>query len=76
MMNNFMAQYQAFRQNPMGFIMQNKMNVNIPQNMMNDPNAIIQHMMNNGQIDPQVYNQAQETVRQMHSNPIAQRFFK
>ena len=63
MNNNFMSMYQAFRQNPVGFMMQSGMNV--PQNMMGNPDAIIQQMMNSGQISQQTYNQAQQIAQQM-----------
>ena len=63
MNNNFMSMYQAFRQNPIGFLMQRGMN--IPQNMAGNPDAIIQQMMNNGQISQQTYNQAQQLAQQI-----------
>lgn len=62
-MNNFMMMYQQFRQNPMAFMMQKGMN--IPQNIMNDPNAIINQMMNTGQLNQQTYNKAQQIYRQI-----------
>lgn len=63
MNNNFMSMYQAFRQNPLQFLVQSKMNV--PQNMMGNPDAIIQQMMNSGQISQQTYNQAQQIAQRM-----------
>lgn len=55
-MNNFMQMLQALQANPMQFLMQRRFNV--PQNIANDPNAIVQHLMNTGQITQQQYNQA------------------
>ena len=63
MNNNFMGMYQTFRQNPLQFMMRRGMNV--PQNMMGNPDAIIQQMMNSGQISQQTYNQAQQIAQQM-----------
>ena len=63
MNNNFMGMYQAFRQNPLQFMMRRGMNV--PQNMMGNPDAIIQQMMNSGQISQQTYNQAQQIAQQI-----------
>ena len=63
MNNNFLSMYQMFRQNPLQFMMQRGMNV--PQNMMGNPDAIIQQMMNNGQISQQTYNQAQQMAQQI-----------
>ena len=76
MMNptNIMTMFMNFRRNPMGFLMQNR--VNVPQNMMNDPNAIIQQMMNSGQINQQTYNQAQQMARQIQNNPAYKGMFK
>lgn len=44
-----------FMQNPMQFMMQRKLN--IPANMANDPKAIVQHLMNTGQMNQQTFNQ-------------------
>lgn len=62
-MNNFMMMYQQFRQNPASFMMQRGMNV--PQNLLNNPNAIIDQLMSNGQLNQQTYNKAQQIARQM-----------
>ena len=63
-MNNMLQQFQMFRQNPMQWLMSRGMKV--PQNMMNDPNAIIQHLMNTGQISQQQYNQANQMAKQFN----------
>lgn len=60
--SNLMYQLQALRQNPMQFLMQKRFNV--PQNIANDPNAIIQHLMNTGQISQAQYNQAAQMAKQ------------
>lgn len=60
--NNLMYQLQALRQNPMQFLMQRRFNV--PQNIASDPNAIIQHLMNTGQISQAQYNQAAQMAKQ------------
>lgn len=53
---------QNLKQNPMQFLMQRKFN--IPQNISNDPNAIIQYLMNTGQVSQQQYNRASNMARQ------------
>lgn len=63
MNNNFMNQLNQLRQNPVQFLMQRK--YNIPQNIANDPNQIVQHLLNTGQISQQQYNQAAQMARQM-----------
>ena len=58
--------YQRFRQNPMQMLNQR---FNIPQNVnLNDPNAILQHLMNSGQVSQNQINQ----VMQMKNNPMIQ----
>ena len=66
-MNNFMAMYQRFMQNPTQALMEAKFNV--PQGMTN-PNDILQHLMNTGQVSQQRINQ----VMQMRNNPMIQQF--
>ena len=75
-MNNIMnvvSQFQGFMQNPVGYLMQNR--INIPQNMANDPNAIINHMMDNGMINQTQYNQARQMCQQMQNNPAFKGMF-
>lgn len=61
MMNNPMQMLNAFRQNPMQYLRQ--AGYNVPPNLT-DPNAIIQHLMNSGQISQQKYNQARQMAMQ------------
>lgn len=62
MMNNPMMLLQQLRQNPMQFIMQRRFNV--PQNMVNDPQAILNHLMQTGQITQQQVNNAYQMAQQ------------
>ena len=62
-MNNMMQMLQALQKNPMQFLMQRKLNV--PQNIINDPNAIIQHLLSTGQVSQAQYNQANQMARQL-----------
>lgn len=57
---NIIQAVQALKQNPMQFIMQRKFNV--PQNITNDPNAIIQYLMNTGQVSQQSYNAVMQKI--------------
>ena len=59
--------YQQFRQNPMAMLSQK---YNIPQNL-NDPNEIIQHLLNTGQVSQSQVNQAMS----MKDNPIFKGMF-
>lgn len=59
--------YQQFRQNPMGMLSQR---YNIPQNL-NDPNEIIQHLLNTKQVSQFQVNQAMS----MKDNPMFKGMF-
>lgn len=61
MNNNFMTMLQSLQSNPMQFLMQRKFN--IPQNIQTDPNAIVQYLMNTGQVSQEQYNQAVNVAR-------------
>lgn len=60
--NPLMASLKALQQNPMQFLAQRRFN--IPQNIQNDPNAIIQHLMNTGQVSQEQYNRASQMMKQ------------
>lgn len=55
-MKDIMDMYNRFRQNPLQMLQQR---FNIPQNInMNNPNDIIQHLLNTGQVTQNQVNQA------------------
>lgn len=59
---NFMQMLQQLRQNPMQMLAQR---FNVPQNMnLNNPNEILQYLLNSGQISQNQVNQA-NAMRQM-----------
>lgn len=59
---NIMDMLQQFRQNPMQMLLQNRMNV--PQNIVNDPHAILNHLLQTGQISQQQVNNAYRMAQQ------------
>lgn len=67
MMNNPMMgmnpvqMIQQLKANPIQFLQ--RAGFNVPNNL-NDPNAIIQHLMNSGQISQQRYEQARQMAAQ------------
>lgn len=61
MQNNLMQMVQMFKSNPIGMISQR---YNIPQGM-NQPQDIIQHLLNTGQVTQEQVNQAM----QMRNDP-------
>lgn len=68
-MNNMISMYQRFMQNPSQALMEAKFNV--PQGMSN-PNDIIQHLLNTGQVSQSRVNQ----VMQMRNNPMIQQLMQ
>lgn len=67
-MQGFVNQFRGFMGNPMQMMAKNKLN--IPQNMQGNPQQIIQQMMNNGQINQEQYNWAQNMAKQIQGNPM------
>ena len=63
MMNNqMMGMLSQLKQNPIQFLMQRRFN--LPQNIpMNDPQAILNHLMQTGQINQQQINSAYQMAQ-------------
>ena len=61
--------YNQFKQNPMQMLMQK---FDIPNGISNDPNAIVQHLLNSGQVSQDAVNRAM----QMRNNPMLRQLFK
>lgn len=55
------AMFQQFKQNPVEYLLKAKLN--IPQNIGNDPQAIVQHLMSTGQVPKQIMPQIQAMMR-------------
>lgn len=58
---NLMQAVQQIKRNPMQMLLQRKMNV--PQNMMNDPSKIINHLLQTGQISQDQLNAAYQMMQ-------------
>ena len=61
MPSNPMAMLQQLKSNPLQFILQRRMNV--PQSMASDPNAILQHLVQTGQITQDQINSAYQMAQ-------------
>lgn len=59
--SNIMQMLQQFRQNPMQVLMQRKLNV--PPNIANDPQAILNHLLQTGQVSQQQVNNAYQMAQ-------------
>lgn len=64
MSGNIMQILQQFKSNPMQYLMQRKLNV--PQNMINDPNQIIQHLLSTKQVTQEQMNRAYQIAQQFN----------
>ena len=49
-MQNILSMLPQFKANPMGYLLQQRMNV--PSNIVNNPDAILQHLVSTGQVNP------------------------
>lgn len=59
---NPMAMLAQLKQNPLGMLKQ--YGFNVPSNL-NNPNEIVQYLMNSGQVSQAQYNKAREMAQQM-----------
>lgn len=66
MMNNMMQMYQQMMSNPVQFLSRR---FNIPQNL-NNPNEIIQHLLNTGQVTQEQVNR----IQSMKNSPLLRQF--
>ena len=62
-MNGMMQQFNAFRANPMQFLIQRR--INLPQQYANDPRGAIQYLMNSGQMNQQTFDRLAQMAQQM-----------
>ena len=73
-MMNMQALLQAYtqlKQNPNQVLA----SMNIPEQYRNNPNDAIQYLMNNGKVSQQMYNDANNKLKQLQSNPMFRQFF-
>lgn len=61
--NNLMAQLNQLRSNPIQFLISRRYNV--PENLSNNPQGIVQHLLNTGQMSQETYNRLQARVNQI-----------
>lgn len=62
-MKNIMLQLNQLRSNPIQFLMNRRMNV--PQELSGNPQGIIQHLLNTGQMSQDTFNKLQKQVSQI-----------
>lgn len=59
---NMMHLLQNIKSNPVQFLLQRRMN--IPANIANDPNAIVQHLLSTNQVTQEQVNRAYQQMGQ------------
>lgn len=59
---NPMQMLQSLKNNPVQFLLQRRMN--IPANIVNDPNAILNHLLQTGQVSQDAVNRAYQAMGQ------------
>ena len=64
--NNIMSQFNLFKSNPMQFLLQR--NINVPEQYINDPQAAVQHLLNNGSMSQDTFNRLRNTAKKMGIN--------
>lgn len=73
-MMNIQALLQAYtrlKQNPNQVLA----SMDIPEQYRSNPNDAIQYLMNNGKVSQQMYNDANNKLKQLQSNPMFRQFF-
>lgn len=60
---SLISQINQIRNNPMQFFASKRLNV--PENISNDPQAIVQHLLNTGQMTQAQYNKLQSQINQI-----------
>jgi hypothetical protein len=68
-----LGRFRNFMGNPMQFLAQNRLN--IPPNVGNDPQSIMQYLMNSGQLSQEQYNWAASMAKQIENNPQFMQMF-
>lgn len=64
--------FQQFSRNPVGSLLQMNPNLQIPQNIMNNPQAVVQHLISSGQMTQEEFNQLGQTANQIQ--PLLPKF--
>ena len=63
----FMSDYSEMMKNPKQYVIKN---MGVSEDIADDPNKIIQSLMNSGKITQQQYNSARATASQIQNNPM------
>lgn len=64
---NIGQKFQQFSQNPVASLLNMNPNLSIPQNLMNNPEAAVKHLLSTGQMTQEEYNQFGNLVNPFQS---------
>ena len=64
---NMLQKFQQFAANPVAGLMSMNPRLQIPQNLMNNPEAVVRHLINTGQMTQEQYNQLSQTANQLQN---------
>ena len=67
----FLQAYTRLKQNPNQVLA----SMDIPEQYRSNPNDAIQYLMNNGKVSQQMYNDANNKLKQLQNNPMFRQFF-
>ena len=70
---NMLQKFQQFAANPVAGLMSMNPNLNIPQSMMNNPEAVVRHLISTGQMTQEQYNTV-SSLANMAQNFIGKKF--
>lgn len=66
-MASMFQKFREFAQNPFAALMKMNSGVNIPQNISNDPQAMVQHLIQSGQMSQEQFQQFSQSANQLQN---------
>jgi hypothetical protein len=60
-----LQRFNQFRSDPIGALMRSNPNLNIPQNISNNPQAIVQYLLSTGQMSQEQFQQFSQQANQL-----------
>lgn len=73
-MQGLMGQFQNFMQNPTQFFISK--NLRVPQSLQNDPQGMVQYLLNNGTMTQDQLSQLQSMANRVQNNPLFTNMFR
>ena len=64
---NMLQKFQQFAANPVAGLMSMNPRLQIPQSLMNNPEAVVRHLISTGQMTQEQYNQLSQTANQLQN---------